>query len=59
MVGGTAQGRPYCGIKFQVCIAMFFHPKKGQNTMVGTRLPETQSTHNQGQDTITADFRGY
>ena len=52
MVGRTAQGRTYCGIKFMIYSTMFLHSKKGQIPMTSTRLPEIEPVYDKEQDAI-------
>ena len=53
IVRQTTQSRFNYGIKIKIYSTLFLYSKEGWFTMVGSRLQETQSSHNKGQDPIT------
>ena len=57
VVKQTTQGWAHCGIEVKICSTLFLHPKERQVIMVGLRLQEVKSSHNQGQDATTIDWR--
>ena len=50
IVRQTTQSRFNYGIKIKICSTLFLYSKEGWFT---SRLQETQSSHNKGQDPIT------
>ena len=54
---GITQDRINYRIKFTICSTMLLYSKERQITMIGTRLQETEPTHNQGQNSTILNKR--
>ena len=57
MVGQTTQSRINHGIKIKICGTLLLYSKERQFITAGSRLQETQSDHNKGQNAIASDQR--
>ena len=56
MVGQTTQSRINCRIKVKICGTLLLYSEERRFITTGSRLQETQSGHNKGQNAIISDW---
>ena len=59
MVEQTAKGWINKRIQVKICNTILLYSKEEQIIMIGTRLQETESSYNKGQNTTISNWRGH